>query len=92
MELINTLGPGKGQDMPLPPDKKFEAKTRFFAETFGFPKMQAMLFAILQMIDDPCEETTQLIQAVQAGKVDPHNPGIPPALKSFLGHIKTKFS
>ncbi|HAE38622.1 MAG TPA: hypothetical protein DCG57_08285 [Candidatus Riflebacteria bacterium] len=92
MELINNLGPGKGQDMPLPPDKKFEAKTRFFVETFGFPKMQAMLFAILQMIDDPCEETTQLIQAVQAGKVDPHNPGIPPALKSFLGHIKTKFS
>ncbi|MBU1108034.1 MAG: 1-acyl-sn-glycerol-3-phosphate acyltransferase [Candidatus Riflebacteria bacterium] len=92
MELINTLGPGPGEDILLPSDKTFESKTRFFIDTFGFPKMQAMLFAILQMIDDPCEETAQLIAAVQSGKVDPRSPNIPPVLKSFLGHIKTKFA
>ncbi|GAB1352329.1 hypothetical protein MASR1M12_10600 [Erysipelotrichia bacterium] len=32
----------------------------------NWPQMQAMLFAILQTIDDPCEETAQLIKAVQA--------------------------
>lgn len=92
MEQINTLGPGKGEDLPLAPDKTFEAKIRFFIDTFGFPKMQAMLFAILQMIDDPCEETAQLVKAVQSGKVDPKNPEIPPVLKNFLIHIKTKFA
>jgi len=92
MDLINNLGPAKGEDVLLPPDKTFEAKTRFFIETFGFPKMQAMLFAILQMIDDPCEETAQLIKAVQSGKVDPKNPDIPPVLKNFLGHLKSKFA
>ena len=92
MEQINTLGPGKGEDVPLVPDKTFGAKTRFLMDTFGFPKMQAMLFAILQKIDDPCEETAQLIKAIQSGKVDPGNPDIPPLLKNFLGHIKTKFS
>ncbi len=92
MDLINNLGPAKGEDVLLPPDKTFEAKTRFFIETFGFPKMQAMLFAILQMIDDPCEETAQLIKAVQSGKVDPRNPDIPPVLKNFLGHLKSKFA
>ncbi|HNW12712.1 MAG TPA: hypothetical protein PKI71_15215, partial [Candidatus Rifleibacterium sp.] len=92
MDLINNLGPAKGEDVLLPPDKTFEAKTRFFVETFGFPKMQAMLFAILQMIDDPCEETAQLIKAVQSGKVDPKNPDIPPVLKNFLGHLKSKFA
>ncbi|HNX75754.1 MAG TPA: 1-acyl-sn-glycerol-3-phosphate acyltransferase [Candidatus Rifleibacterium sp.] len=92
MDLINNLGPGKDEDHPLTPDKTFEAKTRFFIDTFGFPKMQAMLFAILQKIDDPCEETAQLAKAVQSGKVDPKNPDIPPVLKNFLGHIKTKFS
>ncbi|KAF1080206.1 MAG: hypothetical protein GQF41_3374 [Candidatus Rifleibacterium amylolyticum] len=92
MDLINNLGPAKGEDVLLPPDKTFEAKTRFFIETFGFPKMQAMLFAILQMIDDPCEETAQLIKAVQSGKVDTRNPDIPPVLKNFLGHLKSKFA
>ncbi|MDD3146891.1 MAG: 1-acyl-sn-glycerol-3-phosphate acyltransferase [Candidatus Riflebacteria bacterium] len=92
MDLINNLGPGKGEDTPLPPEQAFEAKTRFFLDTFGFPKMQAMLFAILQMIDDPCEETAQLVKAVQSGKVDPRNPEIPPVLKNFLVHIKTKFA
>jgi len=92
MDLINNLGPAKGEDVLLPPDKTFEAKTRFFIDTFGFPKMQAMLFAILQMIDDPCEETAQLIKAVQSGKVDPKNPDIPPVLKNFLGHLKSKFA
>lgn len=92
MELINNLGPGKDEDTLLAPDKTFVSKTRFFMETFGFPKMQAMLFAILQMIDDPCEETAQLITAIQSGKVDPRTSEIPPVLKSFLGHIKTKFA
>ncbi|PKL47313.1 MAG: hypothetical protein CVV42_13355 [Candidatus Riflebacteria bacterium HGW-Riflebacteria-2] len=92
MEQINTLGPAKGEDILLPPDRTFETKTRFFIDTFGFPKMQAMLFAILQMIDDPCEETAQLIKAVQSGKVDPRNPDIPPVLKNFLGHLKSKFA
>jgi len=92
MDLINNLGPANGEDVLLPPDKTFEAKTRFFIDTFGFPKMQAMLFAILQMIDDPCEETAQLIKAVQSGKVDPKNPDIPPVLKNFLGHLKSKFA
>lgn len=92
MDLINNLGPAKGEDVLLPPDKTFETKTRFFIDTFGFPKMQAMLFAILQMIDDPCEETAQLIKAVQSGKVDPKNPDIPPVLKNFLGHLKSKFA
>ncbi len=90
MDLINSLGPGKGEDLPLPADKNFVAKTRFFIDTFGFAKMQAMLFAILQMIDDPCEETAQLIKAVQSGKVN--GPDVPPVLKSFLGHISSKFS
>lgn len=92
MEQINTLGPGKGEDAPLAPNEAFASKTRFFIDTFGFPKMQAMLFSILQMIDDPCEETAQLIKTVQSGRVDPLNPDIPPVLKNFLGHLKTKFS
>ena len=92
MDRINTLGPAKNEDVLLPPNPAFESKTRFFMETFGFPKIQAMLFAILQEIDDPCEETAVLVKAVQAGKIDPRADNIPPALKNFLGHMKTKFS
>ena len=92
MEMINTLGPGKGEDILLPPDKTFEAKTRFFIDNLGFPKMQAMLFAVLQKIDDPCAETAQLVKAIQSGKIDPQNPDIPLVLKNFLGHIKAKLS
>ncbi len=92
IDLINGLGPGKGQDLPLPADRTFIAKTQFFIDKFGFPKMQAMLFAILQMIDDPCEETAQLIKAVQSGKISSGSSEIPSVLKSFLGHISSKFS
>ncbi|MBP7634528.1 hypothetical protein KBA41_10155 [Candidatus Ozemobacteraceae bacterium] len=92
MDQINTLGPAKGKDVLLPPSKEFGAKTRFFMETFGFPKMQAMLFAILQLIDEPCEETALLIKAVTAGKLDPASNAIPPVLKNFLTHVKTKFA
>ncbi|HOY67673.1 MAG TPA: hypothetical protein PLP29_12355 [Candidatus Ozemobacteraceae bacterium] len=92
MDRINTLGPAKGEDVLLPPSKEFGAKTRFFVETFGFPKMQAMLFAILQRIDEPCEETALLIKAVTAGKLDPASNAIPPVLKNFLTHVKTKFA
>lgn len=92
MELINTLGPGNGEDILLPPDKAFVAKTRFFIDTLGLPRMQAILFAILQTIDDPCEETAQLIKVTQSGMADPRNPDIPPMLKNFLSHIKIQFS
>ncbi|MFZ2957388.1 MAG: beta-ketoacyl synthase N-terminal-like domain-containing protein [Candidatus Ozemobacteraceae bacterium] len=92
MDQINNLGPLNDEDTLLPPNKKFEEKTRFFMETFGFPKMQAMLFAILGLIDDPCEETAVLIKAVQSGKLDGSGGEIPPVLKNFLTHVKTKFS
>lgn len=92
MDLINNLGPGRGEDVLLPPSREFGAKTRFFIETFGFPKMQAMLFAILQLIDEPCDETALLVNAVKSGKLDLASAEIPPVLKKFLGHVKTKFS
>ncbi|HNW34801.1 MAG TPA: hypothetical protein PKM25_07715 [Candidatus Ozemobacteraceae bacterium] len=92
MDLINNLGPGKGEDVLLPPCQAFGTKTRFFMETFGFPKMQAMLFAILQLIDEPCKETAQLITSAKSGKLDAASSDIPPVLKKFLGHVKTKFT
>ncbi|OQA06669.1 MAG: hypothetical protein BWY66_01748 [bacterium ADurb.Bin374] len=92
IDLINNLGPGRGEDVLLPPSREFGAKTRFFIETFGFPKMQAMLFAILQLIDEPCDETALLVNAVKSGKLDLTSPEIPPVLKKFIGHVKTKFS
>lgn len=92
MDKINTIGPGPGEDVLLPPSPEFITKTRFFMETFGLPKFQAMLFAILQVIDDPCEETAVLIKAVQAGKIDSSRTDFPPVLKNFLTHMKTKFS
>ncbi|MBF0498813.1 MAG: polyketide synthase dehydratase domain-containing protein [Candidatus Riflebacteria bacterium] len=92
MDQINSMGPLNDEDVLLPPDKKFEDKTKFFMETFGFPKMQAMLFALLGIIDDPCEETALLIKAVQSGKLSGDSSQVPPVLKNFLIHVKTKFS
>ncbi|HPW59774.1 MAG TPA: hypothetical protein PLK58_14090, partial [Candidatus Rifleibacterium sp.] len=92
MERINNLGPAAGEDNPLPPNQNFIGTTRFFMEMLKLPQMQAMLFAILQTIDDPCEETAQLIKAVQAGKAGLTSPDMPPVLKNFLGHLKAKFS
>lgn len=92
MEKINTLGPGKNEDVLLPPSPEFRAKTQFFIETFGLPKIQAMLFAILQGIEEPCEETQVLINAVKTGKLSGSGESIPPVLKNFLGHLKTKFA
>lgn len=90
MESINNLGPGIGEDVVLPPSPEFVEKTRFFMDTFGLPKFQAMLFAILQFIDEPCDETALLIKALQSGKLDPSRTDFPPVLKNFLVHIKTK--
>ncbi len=94
LEKINTLGPKPGEDLPLAPDKEFVKRTAFFKESFKLPTIQAMLFSILQSIDDPCEETASLIKAVQSGKLSASaaEPGFPPVLKKFLMHLKTKFA
>lgn len=93
LEKINSLGPKPGEDLPLAPDKEFVARTAFFKDSFKLPTIQAMLFAILQGIDDPCEETAWLIKAVQSGKLSESAaaPDFPPVLRKFLGHMKTKF-
>ncbi len=92
MDQINSLGPLNDEDGPLEPNKKFEEKTKFFIESFGLPKMQAMLFSILTIIDDPCEETAILSKAVQSGKLGGSSVELPPVLKKFLSHVKTKFT
>jgi 1-acyl-sn-glycerol-3-phosphate acyltransferase len=92
MERINGLGPLNDEDTPIPPDRAFVEKTKFFIDSFGFPKMQAMLFAILGQIDDPSEETAMLIQAVKSGKAGSAGSEIPPVLRNFLGHVKAKFA
>lgn len=94
LEKINSLGPKPGEDLPLAPDKDFTSRTAFFKESFKLPTIQAMLFAILQSIDDPCEETAHLIKAVQSGKLSAAaaSDDFPPVLKKFLLHMKTKFA
>lgn len=92
MDRINNLGPGKTEDVLLPPNPEFEAKTKFLMQNVGLPKMQAMLFSILLNIDDPCEETAILIKAVQSGKIDLNRPDMPPVLKNFITHLKSKFA
>lgn len=92
MDKINTLGPDKNEDVLLPPSREFAANTRFFVENLGLPRIQAMLFSILQAIDDPSEETAVLINAVQSGKLDLSRADFPPVLKKFITHLKTKFA
>lgn len=92
MDKINTLGPDKNEDVLLPPSREFAANTRFFVENLGLPKIQAMLFSILQAIDDPSEETAVLINAVQSGKLDLSRADFPPVLNKFITHLKTKFA
>ena len=90
MEKINTLGPLADEDFPVKPVKKFIEKQKFFMETMGLPLMQAMLFAILTLIDDPCEETAMLMKAVESGSLKKAGDVIPPALKKFLSHVSSK--
>lgn len=91
MGKINSLGPGtREEDILIAPHPKFEEKTRFYAKNLGMPKMQAMLFAVLGLIDDPCEETAILMKAVQTGNLSGSG-SIPPVLQKFLAHVKTKF-
>lgn len=92
MEKINSLGPLNDEDVLLPPSKKFEEKTRFYMDTFGAPKMQALLFAILGLIDDPCEETAVLMKAIKSGKMGGEGVELPPVLKNFLSHVKNKLA
>jgi len=94
LEKINSLGPKPGEDLPLAPDKEFTSRTAFFKDNFKLPTIQAMLFAILQGIDDPCDETAHLIRAVQSGKLSAAaaSDDFPPVLKKFLSHMKTKFA
>ncbi|MFZ5953320.1 MAG: lysophospholipid acyltransferase family protein, partial [Candidatus Rifleibacteriota bacterium] len=94
LEKINSLGPKPGEDLPLAPDKEFTSRTAFFKDSFKLPTIQAMLFAILQGIDDPCDETSHLIRAVQSGKLSAAaaSDDFPPVLKKFLVHMKTKFA
>ena len=56
----------------------------------GMPKIQAMLFSILGLIDEPSEETMLLMNELKTGKFDPKSPNIPDTLKKFLMHVAAK--
>lgn len=91
MNSINKLGPtNKEEDYLIKPNAQFVEQTSFFMNTFGMPKMQAMLFAVLGIIDDPSPETALLIKAVKSGDQAALNDAIPPVLKKFLSHMKTR--
>ena len=91
-EAVGVIGKFKWGKKGRMPNRKFEEKTKFFIESFGLPKMQAMLFSILTIIDDPCEETSILSKAVQSGKLGSGGGELPSVLKKFLTHVKSKFT
>jgi len=90
MEKINNLGPLNDEDTPIKPVAKFIEKQKFLVSSLGLPEIQAMLFAMLGLIDDPCEETGKLLKAAQSGKLDIDIADISPALKKFMTHVNAK--
>lgn len=90
MERINNLGPLNDEDTTIPPVTKFIEKQKFLVNNLGLPQIQAMLFAMLGLIDDPCEETAKLLKAVKSGKLDIDVADISPALKKFMTHVNAK--
>ena len=91
IDEINLLGPkSKQEDVLINPDAEFVEQTQFFKTMLKMPNMQAMLFSMLTLIQEPCEQTASLINAVKTGNLLKAQQQMPSILLKFLAHLKNK--